>query len=84
MSKLYIAKAIKGKEFLFSSNSAHAVSARSAARICDILNKCNYLLKPGETWHTYEYDENSSIAVIVETQRFTIRKGIITRHYFPV
>lgn len=84
MSKFVIAKAVKGQEYRYASASVHAVSARSAAVIRDILNQSNYLLSAGEIWHIYEYNPMSSMAIFAETQRFTIRKGIVTRHYLPV
>ena len=84
MSKFVLAKAVKGQEFRYSSVSVHAVSARSAAVIRDILNQTNYLLSAGEVWHIYEYNPMSSMSIFAETQRFTIRNGIVTRHYFSV
>ena len=82
MSKVVLAKAVLGKEFVYHSLSVHSVSARSAEKIRDILNDCKYMLLPGETWHIYEYDPYSSMAIFAETQKFYIRNGIVKRTYY--
>jgi hypothetical protein len=40
-----LAKAVKGKEFLYDARSAHEVSKASADVICETLNESKFLLK---------------------------------------
>lgn len=49
-----IAKAEKGREFVYSRSSAHSVSEAGAASICAALNASSWGLKPGEVWHVYD------------------------------
>lgn len=48
-----LAKAIKGKEFLYDARSSHEVSKASADVICKVLNDIMYQLKENEVWHKF-------------------------------
>ena len=72
-----IAKAVKGKEFLYSRESAHAVSERSANAICNALNTCAYKLKDGEVWHVYDCGWYERECTGAGYQKFTRRNGKI-------
>ena len=54
---IILAKAVKGKEFLYSAKSAHEVSKAKADSIQETLNAIGWQLKDGEVWHKYEIDE---------------------------
>lgn len=54
---LIVALAIRGKEYLYKSNTAHKVSKRSSKIILNTLNKYNPEFKHGYIWHLYEIDE---------------------------
>lgn len=81
MFKMIIARAVKGKEFLYNPKTAHRVSERSAKTICEILNRCSFKLSEGQIWHVYEADYYSEAYDYAETQRFTIRNGVVSRKY---
>lgn len=49
-----IAKAQKGKEFLYNLDSAGFAPDSSAQKMADDMNKANYKLGPGEVWHVYD------------------------------
>lgn len=70
-----IAKAVKGQEFIYDRNSAHAVSERSAQLICDVLNERRWGLKDGQVWNVYEcgwYEKEWTAAAY---QSFVRRNG---------
>lgn len=52
--KNFIAIAPKGHEFIYKKSTMISTPAASAQRIANILNKSNYLIQAGETWHVYE------------------------------
>ena len=79
MTVLAITKA--GSEYLYNARTAHKVSKRSAERICKIVNDCEYRIKDGEIWHTYEVDEYDAASDYAETQCFTIRNGLVKAWY---
>lgn len=72
-----LAKSQLGKEYLYNPKSSHKVPVASARKIMDILNDVRWNLKAGEVWHMYEIDEYDSAYVYAESQRFSIRKGIV-------
>jgi len=76
-----VARSVKGQEFLYNAKSAHKVSDRSAKTICDILNKSTYMLMGGEVWHIHEVDSYDNAYYYAQEQSFTIRRGVVTRHY---
>lgn len=76
MAKM-IARTIEGQEFLYDRRTAHEVSERSAARICDALNKSRYKLTDNQVWHIYDmgwYERDYTEAGV---QAFKIRNGTI-------
>lgn len=82
---IVLAKAVKGKEFLYTASSCHEVSKASADMICDALNKANYNLKEGEVWYKYtNFCRYSSGWEYATGQKFTKYKGKIreVRNYY--
>lgn len=77
-----LAKTHKGAEFMYNARSAHAVSERSAEKILEIINAHNYRINPekGETWHLYDVDQYDNAFYYAQSQKFTIRNGIVTAH----
>ena len=73
-----LAKAIRGKEFLYSRKSAHAVSDAGADYICRVLNENKYRLKDGEIWHVYDCGWYEMEYTEAGTQKFTRRRGIVS------
>lgn len=73
-----LAISVQGKEYLYNPKTAHAVSKRSAETIKIILNTMSWRLKENETWFIHEVDEYSAASDYAETQKFTIRKGLVT------
>ena len=73
-----IAKTVKGNEFCYSTNTAHAVSNSRAETICGILNRVRYKLStPNEIWYIYDVDRYDLSYDYAQTQKFFIRKGIL-------
>jgi len=57
MKKYFLAKTIKGKEYIYSRDSAMLCSEQSRLYLLDLLNSKKYQLKnDNETWHLYEND----------------------------
>lgn len=54
---LIVAQALKGKEYLYVSETSHKISKNSSEIILKTLNEYKYKLKPGHIWHLYEIDE---------------------------
>ena len=75
---MILAISVQGKEYLYSPKKAHTVSKRSAETIKEILNKMSWRLKENETWFIHDIDEYSTAYDYAETQKFTIRKGLVT------
>ena len=74
---LIIAKTQEGREFCYTMKTAHAVSEKSALKICDILNESKYQLSASEKWYIYEIDCYDSTLEYARHQIFRIRKGIV-------
>lgn len=72
-----IAKSYIGKEYIFSEKTAHKVSKNSAEKILKVLNSVRWNLKDGEVWHIYDVYEYDNAYEIAQTQKFSIRKGIV-------
>ena len=72
-----LAKAVKGKEFLYDAKSAHEVSKASADVICDTLNATKFLLKEGEVWHKFDFGPYSEGWAFAMVQKFTRYKTSI-------
>lgn len=81
--KKMIAKTIKGKEFIYSKSTAHAVPTASAYAICDALNECKYQLTDDQVWHVYDCDWYELEFTNAGLYRFTRRNGYIyeSRYY---
>lgn len=73
MTKYFLAKAVKGKEFLYSKMMMIAVPTSSANKIADVLNAKQYRLKPNETWWVYENDWYSNDYITHEIKRYDKR-----------
>ena len=72
-----LAKAIEGREFIYSVRSAHAVPAKSAEKIRDIANSVRYQLDDGEVWYLFDIDQYCAAYDFALLQKFTIRNGIV-------
>jgi len=78
---IVIAKSVKGREYLYSAKSAHAVSMASAEKIRDIVNQHHYKLEDNETWFIHEIGHFDDAAFYAARQKFTIRKGIVRESF---
>lgn len=75
MAKI-IARTIEGAEYIYSGPSVHAVAARSAKQICEMLNNAGYKLTlPGEKWHVYEMTNYGTEYTAAKWQKFALRNG---------
>lgn len=75
-----IAIAVKGKEFLYNSRTAHKVAQNKAQVVCDALNKVGYALDDNSVWHVYDVSAYDDAFYYAETQRFSCGKsGTIKR-----
>lgn len=54
--KYFIAKTIKGQEFMYSADSMTFVPTSSRKQFVDAFNAAGYQLKNNEVWHLYEND----------------------------
>ena len=72
-----IAKSREGAEFCYSRASAHLVSDRSAAKICDALNACRYDLNDGQIWHVHDCGPYELETTGAGFQKFVIRNGYL-------
>lgn len=71
---IVVAKAIKGKEFMYSSSSAHRVAPKNAQRIADALNHEQYGITPEQTWFVYDVGMYDNAYAYGEMQGFQLRK----------
>ena len=69
-----VARAMKGKEFLYSASSAHRVSPKNAQKICDALNRAEYGITPEQTWFQYEVGMYDNAFAYGEMQGFQLWK----------
>lgn len=72
----FIAKAVKGQEFLFSRSSMIGVPASSALKIATALNNSKYELKEGQIWHVYDNDFYYNDFISREIKRYGKRMPI--------
>ena len=81
---LVIAISCKGKEFMYKASTAHKVSKNSAKIICDICNRCGFMITDPdkETWFIHEIDRYDSAYTYYLLQEFKIRKGIVKEYTF--
>ena len=77
-----IAKTTEGREFMYSSRSAHAVPKASARKICDICNEYKYRIEDGEKWHIYEIDEYDKANYFASIQHGRVYRGVV-KMYSP-
>lgn len=75
---LVIAKSLEGREYLYNPRSARAVSARSAKKILEVVNRYRYQLKDGETWYIHDVDQYDAAYDYAQYQAFRIRNGIVS------
>lgn len=73
-----VARTQIGREFVYSTASAHSVSERSAETICNILNEYKYHLNDGECWFIYDIDRYDRSYDFACFQYFKIRKGVVS------
>lgn len=77
-----VARAVKGKEFLYYARSAHQVKGLCAEKMCAFLNKQEYDLNEGEVWHVYEVGPYDNAYAYAETQIFEKnRNGKVTQRF---
>ena len=71
---IVVARAVKGKEFLYSAASAHRVSEKNADKICKALNDAKYGITPEQVWHKFEVGMYDNAHAYGEMQGFQLRK----------
>lgn len=76
MTGKFIARSIKGQEFMFSTASMIAVPESSASKIADALNRIGYELKAGETWHVHNNDGYYNSMIDREIKRYGKRMPV--------
>lgn len=76
MCRKFIARAVKGKEFLFSKATMIAVPESSAQKIADALNKVGYNLKQGEIWWVYDNDWYYNDYINYEIKSYSPKRNI--------
>ena len=72
-----LAKSAKDHEFMYSAQSAHAVSENSAEKIRDILNEYKYKLDDHSIWFIHDVNCYDAAYDYAQFQKFTIRMGIV-------
>ena len=74
-----IAKTTIGNEFVYSARTAGLVSAKSADKICKIVNEHKSLLgaKENEIYYVYDIDEYSIAYQYAQFRKFVIRNGAV-------
>ena len=77
-----LALSVTGKEYLYIPATAHKVNQQKAKIVCDIVNKYQYKVKPGYTWHIHEIDNYDNAFYYASAQAFTISKnGLVKEHF---
>ena len=76
---LVLAMSKENSEFLYVARTARQVSRASAEKICKIANENKFLFScyPGYVWHVHEVDQSDSAFDYAQSQKFTIRGGIV-------
>jgi hypothetical protein len=69
-----VARAIKGKEFLYSAASAHRVTPKKAQTIADALNRAQYGITPEQVWFVYDVGAYDNAYAYGEMQGFQMQK----------
>ena len=69
----------KNQHFIYDATTAMQVSKKSADTILKIVNDYNFMLdnRPGCEWYKYEINEYDKGFCYAQTQKFTIRNGIV-------
>lgn len=75
MEKTILAKAIKGREYVYSIASVHGVARAKAAEVCSVLNSLRWHLLPGEVWHVYTVDAYDAAYAVADLRRFIYHRG---------
>ena len=71
---IVVARAMKGKEFLYSAASAHRVAEKKAQIICEILNRAEYGITPEQVWHPFDVGPYDNAYAYGSGQEFQLRK----------
>lgn len=71
---IIVARAVRGKEFLYSAASAHRVAEKNAQTIADALNKAQYGITPEQVWHVFDVGMYDNAYAYGEMQGFQMRK----------
>ena len=71
---IVVARAIKGKEFLYSASSAHRVKPDNAQKICEALNREQYGITLEQVWHPFDVGMYDNAYAYGEMQGFQLRK----------
>ena len=71
---IIVARAVKGKEFLYSAASAHRVTEKKAQTIADALNRAQYGITPEQVWHVFDVGMYDNAYAYGEMQGFQMRK----------
>lgn len=69
-----VARAVKGKEFLYSASSAHRVAENKAQKIADALNRAEWGITPEQVWFVYDVGMYDNAYAYGEMQGFQMRK----------
>lgn len=70
---MFVAIAVKGKEFLYRANTRLSVPKSSANKIREILNKTGYHLRDGEIWHVYDTEFGDEMAGSARMRKGNVR-----------
>lgn len=71
---IVVARAVKGKEFMYSAASAHRVAEKNAQTIADALNRAQYGITPEQVWHVFDVGMYDNAYAYGEMQGFQMRK----------
>ena len=70
-----VARTETGREFCYSTRSAHKVARKDAEKIAEMLTLAYYHIKDGQKWYVYEIDEYDASFDYATMQRFYIDKS---------
>lgn len=76
MVKYFIAKTIKGREFVFSKARMIAVPTNTAWEIAEQLTELRYDLKEGEIWYVYDNDWYYNDYIIEQIKSYSPNRNI--------
>ena len=72
---IVVARAIKGREFLYSAASAHRVAEKKAQTICEILNRAEYGITSEQVWHPFDVGPYDNAYAYGSSQEFRLCKN---------